>query len=73
MLDLMLKDLASPHAAAQVIMMLLALFARDVAIGLLRAYQRRTKEDKDPTNDAAGDAAGVIADGIEKLSLRKKP
>lgn len=73
MFDSLLKDLASPHAAAQVIMVLLALFARDVAVGLLRSYQRRTKEDKDPSNDAAGDAAGVIADGIEKISLKKRP
>lgn len=73
MFDAMLKDLASPHAVSQIVMVMLALFARDVAVGLLRSYQKRTKEDKDPSNDSAGDAAGVIADGIEKLSLKKKP
>lgn len=72
MLDSMLKDLANPHAVSQIVIVMLALFARDVTVGLLRTYQRRTKEDKDPGNDAAGDAAGVIADGIEKLSLKKK-
>lgn len=72
MLDSMLKDLANPHAISQIVIVMLALFARDVTVGMLRAYQRRAKEDKDPGNDAAGDAAGVIADGIEKLSLKKK-
>lgn len=72
MLDSMFKDLANPHAISQIVIVMLALFARDVTVGMLRAYQRRAKEDKDPGNDAAGDAAGVIADGIEKLSLKKK-
>lgn len=72
MLDSMFKDLANPHAISQIVIVMLALFARDVTVGMLRAYQRRAKEDKDPGNDAAGDAAGVIADGIERLSLKKK-
>lgn len=73
MLEMFAKDLTSPHAVSQVVMVLLALFARDVVVGLLRAYAKRAHTDKDPGNDAAGDAADVIADGIEKLSLKKKP
>lgn len=73
MLEMFAKDLASPHALAQVVMVLLALFARDVVVGLLRSYAKRAHSDKDPANDAAADAADVIADGIEKISLNKKP
>lgn len=73
MLEMFAKDLTSPHAVSQVVMVLLALFARDVVVGLLRAYAKRARSDKDPKNDAAADAADVIADGIEKLSLKKKP
>ena len=49
--------------------MLLALFARDVVVGMLRAYSKRAHSDKDPSNDAAADAADVIADSITKLKL----
>lgn len=73
MLETFAKDIASPHAIAQVVMVLLALFARDVVVGLLRAYAKRAHSDKDPSNDAAADAADVIADGIEKISMKKKP
>jgi hypothetical protein len=73
MLEMFAHDLVSPHAVSQVVMVLLALFARDVVVGLLRSYAKRAHTDKDPGNDAAADAADVIADGIEKLSLPKKP
>lgn len=73
MLDSMLKDLANPHAISQIVIVMLALFARDVVVGMLRAYAKRAHTDKDPSNDAAADAADVIADGIEKLSMKKKP
>ena len=73
MLEMFAKDLTSPHAVAQIVMVMLALFARDVVVGLLRSYAKRAHTDKDPSNDAAADAADVIADGIEKVSLKKKP
>jgi hypothetical protein len=73
MLDVFAKDLLSPHGAASIVAMLLALFARDVVVGLLRAYAKRAHGDKDPANDAAADAADVIADGIEKISMKKRP
>ncbi len=68
-LELFAKDLISPHGAASIAAMLLALFARDVVVGMLRAYAKRAKGDKDPSNDAAADAADVIADSIVKLKL----
>lgn len=70
--EIFAKDLLSPHGAASIVAMLLALFARDVVVGLLRAYAKRAHTDKDPTNDAAADAADVIADGIERLKMPGK-
>jgi hypothetical protein len=69
MIEMFAKDLLSPHGAASMVAMLLALFARDIVVGMLRAYSRRAKADKDPKNDAAADAADVIADSITKLKL----
>jgi hypothetical protein len=69
MLEMFTKDLISPHGAASIVAMLLALFARDVVVGMLRAYAKRAHADKDPSNDAAADAADVIADSITKLKL----
>jgi hypothetical protein len=67
--DIFAKDLISPHGAASIVAMLLALFARDVVVGMLRAYSKRAHGDKDPSNDAAADAADVVANSIEKLKL----
>lgn len=69
MLESFAKDLISPHGIANIAAMLLALFARDVVVGMLRAYAKRAHNDKDPSNDAAADAADVIADSIVKLKL----
>jgi len=69
MIEMFAKDLLSPHGAASVVAMLLALFARDIVVGMLRAYSKRAHGDKDPSNDAAADAADVIADSITKLKL----
>lgn len=70
-MDSFLKDLASPHAISQIVVVMLALFAKDVVVGMLRAYSKRAHTDKDPSNDAAADAADVIANSIEKVSLKK--
>lgn len=69
MLEMFAKDLISAHGIANVVAVLLALFARDVVVGMLRAYAKRAHSDKDPSNDAAADAADVIADSIVKLKL----
>lgn len=68
-LELFAKDLISPHGAASIVAMLLALFARDVVVGMLRAYAKRAHSDKDASNDAAADAADIVANSIEKLKL----
>ena len=70
-MESLLKDLASPHAVSQLVVVMLALFAKDVVVGMLRAYSKRAHTDKDPSNDAAADAADVIANSIEKVSLKK--
>lgn len=67
------KDLASPHALSQIVVVMLALFAKDVVVGMLRAFSKRAHTDKDPSNDGLADAADVLADSIEKVSLKKKP
>lgn len=70
-MESLLKDLASPHAISQLVVVMLALFAKDVVVGMLRAYSKRAHTDKDPSNDAVADAADVIANSIEKVSLKK--
>jgi hypothetical protein len=69
MLEVFVRDLASPHGIANIVAMLLALFARDVVVSMLRAYAKRAHADKDPSNDAAADAAAAVADSIVKMKL----
>lgn len=70
-MESLFKDLVSPHAVSQLVVVMLALFAKDVVVGMLRAYSKRAHTDKDPGNDAAADAADVLANSIEKVTLKK--
>ena len=58
---------ASPDSLKSIIVVMLALFAKDFVVGLLRALKRKLLGDKDPRNDALGEAAGVLADSIERV------
>ena len=58
---------ASPDSLKSIVLVMLALFAKDFVVGLLRALKKRLLSDKDPKNDALGEAAGVLADSIEKV------
>jgi hypothetical protein len=46
---------------------MLALFAKDLVIGALRAVAKKLLSDKNPKNDSLGEAAVVLADSIEKI------
>ncbi len=50
----------------------LLVFARDLAIGLLRRRERDLLNDKDPANDGQGRLFGSAADALEKFELSKK-
>lgn len=69
MLEKIFVDVASPHTLANIVAVLLALFARDVVVGALRSLAKRVKEDRDPGNDWVADAALVIVSAIERVKL----
>jgi len=69
MLEKILVDVASPHTLANIVAVLLALFARDVVVGALRAVAKKVKEDRDPSNDWIADAALVIVGAIERVKV----
>ena len=69
MLEKILVDVASPHTLANIVAVLLALFARDVVVGALRAVAKKVKEDRDPGNDWLADAALVVVNAIERVKL----
>jgi hypothetical protein len=46
---------------------MLALFAKDIVVGALRAVAKKLLSDKNTKNDALGEAAVVLADSIEKI------
>lgn len=69
MLEKILADVANPHALANIVVVLLALFARDVVVGALRAVAKRVKEDRDPSNDWIADAALVVVGAVEKVRV----
>ena len=64
MVEKIITDVASPHTLANIVAVLLALFARDVVVGLLRAVAKKVKEDRDPGNDWLADAALVVVNAL---------
>jgi hypothetical protein len=69
MIESFLHNVATPNALINIVAVLLALFARDVVVGALRALAKRVKEDRDPSNDWLADAALVIVGAVEKVRL----
>ena len=69
MIEAFLRNVATPNALINIVGVLLALFARDVVVGALRALAKRVKEDRDPSNDWMADAALVIVGAVEKVRL----
>ena len=69
MIEAFLRSVATPNALINIVGVLLALFARDVVVGALRALAKRVKEDRDPNNDWMADAALVIVGAVEKVRL----
>lgn len=72
MFEKILMDVASPHTLANIIAVLLALFARDIVVGALRSVAKKVKEDRDPNNDWIADAALVVVNAIERVKLPGK-
>lgn len=69
MIEKMIEDVATPNALVNIVAVLLALFARDLVVGALRAVAKRVKEDRDPSNDWMADAALVIVGAVEKVRV----
>lgn len=69
MIEKMIEDVATPNALVNIVAVLLALFARDIVVGALRAVAKRVKEDRDPSNDWMADVALVIVGAVEKVRV----
>jgi hypothetical protein len=69
MIEKMIEDVATPNALVNIVAVLLALFARDIVVGALRAIAKRVKEDRDSSNDWIADAALVIVGAVEKVRV----
>lgn len=63
----MIEQLLSPASLNSAIIVMLALFAKDVVVGALRAVAKKLLSDKNAKNDALGEAAAVLADSIDKI------
>lgn len=63
----MFEQLLSPASLNSAIIVMLALFAKDVVVGALRAFSKKLLTDKNKKNDGLGEAALVVADSIDKI------
>jgi len=62
-----LLSFASPEQLKSIILVMVALFAKDFVVGVLRALSKRIRCDKDPKNDGLADIADAAADSLEKV------
>lgn len=63
----MMNSLLNPVDMHSVVIVMLALFAKDLVVGALRAFAKKLLTDKNKNNDALGIAADVLADSVEKI------
>lgn len=63
----MIESLLTQANINSAVLMMVALFAKDFVVGILRAFSKKLLTDKDKKNDALGTTAAVIADSLEKV------
>jgi hypothetical protein len=67
-----LLGFATEGTLHSIVVVMLALFARDFVVGALRRFSRRIRGDDDPKNDHLADLADAAADSIQKLPKPKR-
>jgi hypothetical protein len=68
MIENIIQSLTSPNSIANMVVIMLALFAKDLTIALLRAAADRILSDKNKKNDHLADVANAVADSLEKVT-----
>jgi len=68
MIDTILHNLMRPDSVANMVVIMLALFAKDLTVALLRGAAKRVLSDKDKQNDHLADVANAVADSLEKVT-----
>lgn len=68
MLEVIIQNLTRPDSIANMVVIMLALFAKDLTIALLRAAAKRILSDKDKKNDGLADVANAVADSLDKVT-----
>ena len=63
----MIEHLLTTANLNSAVIVMLALFAKDFVVGLLRAVSKKLLTDKNKKNDALGETAAVLADSLEKV------
>jgi hypothetical protein len=63
---------ANEQTLHSVIVVMLAIFARDVVKGVLARFSKRIRSDNDPKNDHLADVADAAHDALDKVGLPKR-
>jgi hypothetical protein len=71
MIDVVIHNLTNPNSITNIVVVMLALFAKDITVALLRAAAVRILGDKNKKNDHLADVANAVADSLEKLPVKK--
>jgi len=71
MIETVIHNLSTPNSITNIVVVMVALFAKDLVVALLRIASKKLLSDKDPENDHLAEVADAVADSLEKLPTRK--
>lgn len=71
-MEMIISQLSDPQSLAHVVLLMLALFAKDAVVAILRRAAASIRADKNPKNDHVADVADAVADTLEKTKIPPK-
>jgi hypothetical protein len=71
-MELILAQLSDPQSLANVVLVMLALFAKDAVVAILRRAAVSVRTDKNKKNDHLADVADAVADTLDKTKIPPK-
>ena len=72
MIETVIHNLSTPNSITNIVVVMVALFAKDLVVALLRIASKKLLSDKDPENDHLAEVADAVADSLEKLPVQRK-
>lgn len=68
-MESLIANILTPENVKAVLVVVVGLFAKDFAVGMLRRIAKRFRTDKDPRNDVVAEVADQVADSLAAVRI----